>query len=79
MFVVCSNMYGDKRRREQETSYMQELVELITSVSNPESLNMTQEKLAPLLERWNQMNRKDQQQGERKVLYEYSVMLQTFM
>ncbi|PIK57936.1 putative neurogenic protein mastermind isoform X4 [Apostichopus japonicus] len=57
-----SNMYGDKRRREQETSYMQELVELITSVSNPESLNMTQEKLAPLLERWNQMNRKDQQQ-----------------
>lgn len=72
-------MYGDKRRREQETSYMQELVELITSVSNPESLNMTQEKLAPLLERWNQMNRKDQQQGERKVLYEYSVMLQTFM
>lgn len=59
-------MYGEKRRREQETSYMQELVELITSVSNPESLNMKQDKLAPFLEKWNQLNRmKDQQQGKK--------------
>ena len=64
-FLMFSLSNRSSKRRDQESSYIEELAELITaSLSGPESLNMKPDKFSRLQETINQFKRIKQQQGK---------------